>query len=162
MSRLAAFALGAMLAVPPSAAGAANALCTGSVTGAVQASFDCTLKVVKKTGDVVTFQLELAAPIQGLDLVQPVSFSLKLPITSRTYTSRDLVDARAKATTRTGKLLSVNREGGGRGYLEVQVDSVERDRATMIGTLHVRIQMVPADPKDGTEIRMNFQALANW
>ncbi len=162
MSRLAAFALGAMLAVPPSAAGAADPLCTGSVTGAVQASFDCTLKVVKRTGDVVTFRLELAAPIQGLDLVQPVSFSLKLPITTRTYASRDLVDARAAATTRTGKALSVNREGGGRGDLEVQVESVERDRATMLGALQVRVHMVAADPKDGTEIRMNVQALANW
>jgi hypothetical protein len=141
----------------------ADAVCLGSLSGAVSAVFDCKVKVIaNKSGDAVTFEVKLTEPVKGLKSFEPGTFTVKLPLTEQTYTHRDLVSASASAVTTSGKKLSATGNVADRGDFEVSVESVKRSRTLMVGSLKIHAHLVPADAKDKTEIQTSIAILTSW
>jgi hypothetical protein len=142
---------------------AADAVCLGSVSGAVSAVFDCTVKVIeKKGGDVVTFEIKLTAPVKGLKSFEPATFAIKLPLSPQTYTHRDLASASASAVTAGGKKFSASGAVADRGDFEVQVESVKQVRTVRVGSMKIHAHLVPVDPKDKAEIQTSIAILTSW
>ncbi len=140
----------------------ADSECSGDVSGAVVANFNCTVKVAKAAGGTMTFTVTPNAPVKGLKSFAPATFSIKLPITVQTYTHRDLAKAEAQAVTAAGKKYHASGKVADRGDIEVEVVSTEHNRGITIGMLRVHAHLVPANAKDGSEIQLNMNVLTNW
>jgi len=152
-------------AVTPSTApsAASDSPCSGSLSGAVKASFTCTVTVTKKDGGVVAFQVKPTGAVTGLKSLAPTTFSIKGPIAVQTYAHRDLVEGNAAAVTTAGKKFSASQSLGDRGDFEVQVQSMEMTRNRFpLGTVHVHAHLVPASTKDKSEIQLDIQFEATW
>jgi hypothetical protein len=141
----------------------ADSVCLGSLSGAVSAVFDCTVKVTaKKGGDTVTFEVKATKPVKGLKSFEPGTFTIKIPITEQTYMHRDLVAASASAVTAGGKKLSATGNVADRGDFEVAVESVKQVRTLKVGSFKIHAHLVPADAKDKTEIQTSIAVLTSW
>jgi hypothetical protein len=153
-------------AVTPSTAAATNGSdspCTGTLTGAVKATFACTVTVTKKDGGLVAFQVMPVGDVKGLKSFSPATFSIKGPVTVQTYFHRDLAEAHASAVTSGGKKFSASENLGDRGDIEVQVQSMEMTRNRFpLGTVHVHAHLVPAGAKDKAEIQVDIQFEKTW
>ena len=156
----------AVLAAPMARAEApatgADSNCSGDISGAVAASFNCTVKMKKAADGTVTFTVTPNAPVKGLKSFAPATFSIKPPVSVQTYTHRDLAKAEAQAVTSSGKKYHATGQGADRGDIEVEVVSVEHQRGISIGMLRVHAHLVPATAKDASEIQLNVNILTNW
>ena len=154
---------------PAEPATGADADCQGDLSGAVNAVFNCSIKVVEKTDRAVTFVVTANGPVKGLKAFEPATFTIAMPITVQTYAHRDLVKAQASATTDAGKAYAASQKLGDRGDFEVQVvamqsraDAKGRARGFVIGMMKAHAHLVPASATDGSEIQMNVQMLTRW
>jgi len=137
--------------------------CSGVLSGAVKATFDCTVTVTKKEGGLVSFQVKPTRGVKGLKSLVPATFSIKGPVTVQTYAHRDLAEAHASAVTAAGKKFSASDSLGDRGDIEVQVQSMElTSHKFPLGTVHVHAHLVPASTKDTSEIQVDIQFEATW
>lgn len=136
--------------------------CKGTVSGAVTAIFLCDVTVEKKADGVVSFTFKPRAPVKGLKVLEPGTFSIKTPISIKVYSHRDLVSGSASATTDDGKKFKASEKPGDLGDFEVQVGSMERNRGGVFGTVKAHAHMVPADAKDKAEIQVSVESLVGW
>jgi hypothetical protein len=144
---------------PPPADGG----CRGSVVGAVNATFSCVVTAVNKGDGSVSFVIKARAPVKGLKSLVPASFSIKTPIGLRTYSHRDLLAGSASAITAAGTKYTATQKVGAGGDIEVQVESIERERTGgLLGMMRTHAHLVPADPRDRSEIQVTVEALAAW
>ena len=160
--------LAALLATParaeaPPATGA-DADCQGELSGAVTATFNCTVKAVVAKDGKVTFTVKPNAKVKGLKEFGPITFSIPSPITAQTYTHRDLAGASAAAVTADGKKYAASAELADRGDIEVQVVSTMRTKGqkALIGMLKAHAHLVPADTADKSEIQFTVDMLTRW
>jgi hypothetical protein len=153
-------------AVTPGSAAPGNGAgspCSGSLSGAVQATFDCTVTVIRKEGGRVSFEVKPTRGVKGLKSLAPATFVIQGPITVQTYAHRDLAEAHGSAVTSAGKKFSASDSLGARGDIEVQVQSMElTSRKFPLGTVHVHAHLVPASAKDTAEIQVDVQFEATW
>jgi hypothetical protein len=140
-----------------------DSVCSGSVSGAVQANFSCTITVTKKADGLVNFEVKPTAPVKGLKSFQPATFAIKGPITVQTYMHRDLASGASSAQTSAGKKFSASAKLADRGDIEVQVQSMEKTRNRFpLAVVHYHAHMVPADAKDKAEIQVDVQFEGTW
>jgi len=127
---------------PPAAASAPTpGGCTGTLSGAVTASFGCSVTATIE-GKVATVVITVAGPVAGLRALQPGTVSLALPVASGAYSGEALSAASASLETSAGA-----RFAAGRGDVTLTVDQAERYRQSpnhlvMSGALKARL--VPA------------------
>jgi methyl coenzyme M reductase subunit C len=141
----------------------ADAVCLGSVSGAVSSVFDCSVKVTtKKDSDIITFEVKLTAPVKGLKSFEPGTFAIKAPVVEQTYTHRDLASANASAVSTSGKKFHATGNVADRGDFEVSVESVKQVRTLKVASMKIHAHLVPADARDKAEIQTSIAILASW
>jgi hypothetical protein len=139
-----------------------DAVCSGKVSGAVQGDFTCVVTTVKKAAGQVTFEIKPDGPVKGLKSLVPGTFVIREPLSIQSYTHDDLVSATSSAVTTSGKKFSASKNPGVRSDFSVAVESMERSRTSMFGTMRVHSHLVPADSKDKAEIVVDVQFSTRW
>jgi len=152
---LPALALLAALAGAPTPAAPAPAaqptepsVCTGTLSGAVTATFACTV-TARIEGNVATVTIAVEGPVAGVRALQPGTVSLAVPVPSGTYAGEALKSAASSVETASGVAYAA---GAGRGEVTLTVDQAERykqapNHLVMSGSLKARL--VPAKPGQG-------------
>ena len=122
--------------------------CTGTLSGAVTASFACTVTAAIE-GNVATVTIAADGPVTGLRELKPATVSLPLPVPSGSYSGEALKSAASSLVTSAGAAYSA---GPGKGEVTLTVDQAERYRQApnflvMSGSLKARL--LPAKPGKG-------------
>lgn len=134
--------LAAALAAP-SLARAQSSGCTGTLSGAVTATFTCSV-AARIEGNLATVTITADGPVEGVRALKPGTVSLAVPVPSGTYTGEALKGAAASLETASGATFSA---GAGKGEVTLTVEQAERYRQApnnlvMSGSLKARL--VPA------------------
>lgn len=135
----------ALLAAAPSPSAAQPATCSGTLDGAVKATFECTVSLERsRQGKAVTLVISPVGAVTGVRSFQPARFDIPEPISVKTYRLDTLGPGRSRLETARGKVFSATRSKATRGDVELSLDTVERERSasggyTVSGTLHARL-----------------------
>jgi len=121
---LAALLLAAVSVPPPATARAKG--CRGTLSGAVNGTFQCTARVFTQ-GDTVYFSIDPAGPLEGVPGYSPGSFELPGKVEARTWTLDDLGVGRASAAHKNGTLYSAQKTSSQRGEVKLTLRSAVPD-----------------------------------
>lgn len=126
-------------ATPPVAATEPGG-CTGTLSGAVTATFSCTV-TARVEGQVATVTVAVDGPVAGVRTLLPGTVSLATPVGSGAYTGEALASASARVETAAGATFQA---GKGRGEVTLTVDQAESYRQAphhlvMSGSLKARL-----------------------
>jgi hypothetical protein len=134
-------------APPPATAPAAEAAqpadptgCTGTLSGAVTATFGCSV-TARIEGNLATVTITADGPVAGVRALKPGTVSLSVPVPSGTYSGEALKGAAASVETTAGATFTA---GAGKGEVTLTVDQAERYRQApnnlvMSGSLKARL-----------------------
>jgi hypothetical protein len=125
--------------------------CSGTLSGAVTASFACTV-TARIEGTLATVTIVADGPVEGLRALSPATVSLPVPIPSGTYGGEALRSAASSLETRDGRAFAA---GPGKGEVTLTVDQAERYRQSpnhlvMAGSLKARL--VAERPAKGGDV----------
>jgi hypothetical protein len=110
----------------PGGAGAPG--CRGTLSGSVQASFECLAGVVAR-GDALYLVIETIGPIEGVPACAPGAFEIPGPVETRTYTLDSLGMGRASVAAEGGTLYTATKTTGRRGEVSLTLTSVKKGAA---------------------------------
>lgn len=149
--------LGALL---PSRGRGQSPACSGTLTGAVRATFACSVSVTRGSGEAVDFTISAAEAIAGVRSFKPASFALPGQPSVQVYRLESLGRGESFLQTSRGKVFRATRAGGDRGAVELALDTVERERSapgsyTVSGSLHARL-VAEGKPEDVVILDVTF------
>ncbi len=140
-------ALAAVLAATPGRVVGAPPSCKGSLSGAVTASFDCTVTVAP-AGDGRTYAtIQPTAPVEGLPGFAPGSFDVTDVLRPGTWTLDDLGMGKASVAAPGGTLFTATKTTGQRGEVRLvwkRVKKLEGGRWEVSGSYRARLLPVGA------------------
>jgi hypothetical protein len=153
-------ALGLALAASPAAA--ADPACTGTVSGAFKATFECTA-VARDLGDGTSVvQISLSKPVEGLHAVTVGAWIVPGEPAVRTYAFGDLGPGRASAILdKEGVLYAASKTTGERGEATLTLKSVKKlaqppGTFKLSGTYRVRMPSPNSTRTDEMVIEARF------
>jgi hypothetical protein len=158
--RTAALASAVALLLAAPAAKAQDPQCSGTLSGAVQGAFDCTVTMEKAGPGTISLALAPAAKVAGTRAFAPGAIQLRGPLAARTYASGDLVRGKASLTTTKGRAFAATAGASGRGEVTLTIANLERyaqlpGRYVANGTYRARL--VPAGKGRKGEVVVDVQ-----
>lgn len=126
----------AVLAGPPGAPGRAGR-CAGTLSGGVQARFDCTAVLGTQPGGGLAFVINVTGPVAGVPSVVPGGFQVPGPARRGTYTLGELGMGKASVAVEGGALYSASKTSSERGEVTLTFRSVKKS-PSVAGAYDVR------------------------
>jgi len=130
--------------------------CSGRLSGAVTATFDCQ---VEATWDAKEVRLVVAAqgPVGGVRSFVPARLVLPYPLESRTYVLSGMLGGEARIVLAGGAEYVAS---GAKGEVTLDVNGLERyqkprQRYQLTGT--IRARLVPIDPAGTAEVHLDLR-----
>lgn len=147
-----------LLAAPPARAQAPG--CSGTLSGAVQAAFDCTITMGKGGAGRISFAITPAAKVPGTKSFAPGAIEVRGPLELKTYPTRTLVQAKASLTTAAGAHFTATGGERGKGEVTLTIANMERyaqlpGRYVVNGTYQARL--VPTKKAKKGEVVVDVQ-----
>ncbi len=117
--------------------------CTGTLSGAVTASFTCTVAATVE-GKSVKVVIASDQPVTGLRSLKPVTLVLAAPVSNGSYTGEALGSAASSLETAAGASYTA---GAGKGEVTLTVDQAERYKqapSSLVMSGSLKARLVPA------------------
>lgn len=153
-------ALATGLAATPGRAAAAQPSCTGSLSGAVAARFDCTVTVAL-AGDGRTYAtISPTAPVEGLPGFAPGSFDVTAVLRPGTWKLDDLGMGKASVAAPGGTLFTATRTTGQRGEVTLvwkRLKKLDGGRWGVSGSYRARLLPVGAGKTGEVLVAVDFE-----
>lgn len=131
-----------LLAAPPVRAQAPN--CSGTISGAINGAFDCTVAMGKGGGGRISFVLTPATEVPGAKAFAPGSLEIRGPLEMKTYPTQALVEGKASLTSSGGAVFSATGGKRSKGEQTLTIANMERyaqlaGRYVLNGTYQARL-----------------------
>ncbi|HEU4383938.1 MAG TPA: hypothetical protein VFR85_10630 [Anaeromyxobacteraceae bacterium] len=145
--------LAVLLASAP--AGARGEPCVGTLSGAVQGTFDCQVTLGKGGDGAIVFAVTAASSPAGIRSFAPGTLTFRGPLKVQSYSWRDMTQGKASLSTAGGAVFSAATGQGGKGEAQLTVD--EAERYAQLRGRHVvkgsyRARLVPEQGSKGGEV----------
>lgn len=145
----------ALLATP---ARAGEAACQGTLRGAVEGTFRCTVEA-RPDGEAVGLSVTALGPVGESRSFAPGGFQLAAPLRAGTYRLGDMQAARSSIIASTGALYSATRTSGQRGEVTLTLSSVAGPKGgayRVHGTLHAVLLPSGSPRQDSVTLDVEF------
>ena len=117
--------------------------CSGTLSGAVTATFACSVET-RIEGGLAKLVVSVEGPVAGVRALQPATVSLPVPLPSGSYTGAALKSASSSVETAAGASFAA---GPGRGEVTLVVDQAEQYRQMpnhLVMSGSIKARLVPA------------------